>query len=40
MAREMQKLVIVGHGAAGLAAALSAADQARICGLGVDITLL
>jgi tricarballylate dehydrogenase len=40
MAREMQKLVIVGHGAAGLAAALSAAEQARICGLGVDITLL
>src|SRR5216683_5670767 len=40
MAREMQKLVIVGHGAAGLAAALSAAQQARICGLGVDVTLL
>lgn len=36
----MQKLVIVGHGAAGLAAALSAAEQARTRGLRVDITLL
>jgi tricarballylate dehydrogenase len=40
MAREMQKLVIVGHGAAGLAAALSAAEQARSLGLRVEITLL
>src|SRR5258708_39848500 len=40
MAQDMQKLVIVGHGAAGLAAALSAAEQARACGLRVDITLL
>ena len=36
----MQKLVIVGHGAAGLAAALSAAEQAPRRGLDVDITLL
>jgi tricarballylate dehydrogenase len=40
MVQHMQKLVIVGHGAAGLAAALSAAEQARTSGLGVDITLL
>jgi tricarballylate dehydrogenase len=40
MARDMQKLVIVGHGAAGLAAALSAAEQARACGLRVNITLV
>src|SRR5882724_2463341 len=40
MAQDMQKLVIVGHGAAGLAAALSAAEQARACGLRVYITLL
>jgi tricarballylate dehydrogenase len=35
-----QKLVIVGHGAAGLAAAVSAAEQARACGLPIEITLL
>ncbi len=35
-----QKLVIVGHGAAGLAAALSAAEQARSRGLRIEITLL
>ena len=40
MARDMQKLVIVGHGAAGLAAALSAAERARSLGLRTDITLL
>ena len=40
MAQDMQKLVIVGHGAAGLAAARSAAEQARACGSRVDITLL
>jgi len=40
MAQHMKKLVIVGHGAAGLAAALSAAEQARTRGLGIDITLL
>jgi tricarballylate dehydrogenase len=35
-----QKLVVVGHGAAGLAAALSAVEQARARGLHIDITLL
>jgi tricarballylate dehydrogenase len=40
MARDPQKLVIVGHGAAGLAAAVSAAEQARGLGLPVEITLL
>src|SRR6195256_6627348 len=35
-----RKLVVVGHGAAGLAAALSAAEQARSRGLCIDITLL
>jgi tricarballylate dehydrogenase len=40
MAQDIKKLVVVGHGAAGLAAALSAAEQARSRGLSVDITLL
>ena len=40
MARNPQKLVVVGHGAAGLAAAVSAAEQARSRGLRIDITLL
>jgi tricarballylate dehydrogenase len=40
VAQQMKKLVIVGHGAAGLAAALSAAEQARACGIQVEITLL
>src|SRR3981189_3654067 len=40
MMRDHPKLVVVGHGAAGLAAALSAAEQARSRGLPVDITLL
>jgi tricarballylate dehydrogenase len=40
MVRTLQKLIVVGHGAAGLAAALSAAEQARSRGLPVDITLL
>ena len=40
MTRNLPKLVVVGHGAAGLAAALSAAEQARSRGLGIDITLL
>jgi tricarballylate dehydrogenase len=40
MTRNPQKLVVVGHGAAGLAAALSAAEQARGRGLRIDITLL
>jgi tricarballylate dehydrogenase len=35
-----QKLVVVGHGAAGLAAAMSAAEQAQSRGVAVDITVL
>jgi tricarballylate dehydrogenase len=35
-----RKLVVVGHGAAGLAAALSAAEQAQDGGVPIDITLL
>ena len=34
------KLVVVGQGAAGLAAAVSAAEQAESCGLAIEITLL
>jgi tricarballylate dehydrogenase len=40
MRQDLQKLVVVGHGAAGLAAALSAAEQAHGRGLPIDITLL
>ena len=40
MTQHPRKLVVVGHGAAGLAAALSAAEQARSRGLHIDITLL
>lgn len=40
MPRNPRKLVIVGHGAAGLAAAVSAAEQARSLGLAIEITLL
>ena len=40
MTQDLQRLVVVGHGAAGLAAALSAAEQARSLDLPVDITLL
>jgi tricarballylate dehydrogenase len=40
MMRNLQKLVVVGHGAAGLAAALSAAEQARSRSLRIDITLI
>ena len=40
MTRNLPKLVVVGHGAAGLAAALSAAEQARNRGLDIDVTLL
>jgi tricarballylate dehydrogenase len=40
MMQDFRKLVVVGHGAAGLAAALSAAEQARSRGLRIDITLL
>jgi tricarballylate dehydrogenase len=35
-----RKLVVVGHGAAGLAAGLSAAEHARSRGLRIDVTLL
>jgi tricarballylate dehydrogenase len=40
MARNPQKLVVVGHGAAGLAAALSAAEHSRSRALPIDIILL
>jgi succinate dehydrogenase/fumarate reductase flavoprotein subunit len=40
MTRNPGKLVVVGHGAAGLAAALSASEQAQSRGFPVDITLL
>jgi tricarballylate dehydrogenase len=40
MDRNPKKLVVVGHGAAGLAAALSAAEQAQSRGLAIDITVV
>jgi tricarballylate dehydrogenase len=40
MTQNPQRLVVVGHGAAGLAAALSAAERAHSRGLRIDITLL
>src|SRR6266850_444465 len=40
MTQDLQRLVVVGHGAAGLAAALSAAEQARSLDLRTDITVL
>jgi tricarballylate dehydrogenase len=40
MTENTRKLVVVGHGAAGLAAALSAAEHACSRGLRIDITLL
>src|SRR5216683_49237 len=40
MTQNLQRLVVVGHGAAGLAAALAAAEQARSRGLRIEITLL
>jgi tricarballylate dehydrogenase len=40
MIQNPRKLVVVGHGAAGLAAAVSAAEQARMAGVQVEITLL
>jgi tricarballylate dehydrogenase len=40
MPQDPAKLVVVGHGAAGLAAALSAAEAARNCGAAVEITVL
>jgi tricarballylate dehydrogenase len=40
MTQLSRKLIVVGHGAAGLAAALSAAEQARARGARIEITLL
>jgi tricarballylate dehydrogenase len=40
MATKTAKLVVVGHGAAGLAAALSAAEEARRRNAAIDITIL
>ena len=40
MARDSKQLVIIGHGAAGLAAAVSAAEQAARLNLALAITLL
>jgi tricarballylate dehydrogenase len=40
MSQSPHNLVVVGHGAAGLAAALSAAEQAKSAGLPIEITLL
>jgi tricarballylate dehydrogenase len=40
MSENSRKLVIVGHGAAGLAAAVSAAEQARARGIRIGITVL
>jgi tricarballylate dehydrogenase len=40
MGQNLRKLIVVGHGAAGLAAALSAAEQTRARGMRVEITLL
>jgi tricarballylate dehydrogenase len=38
--QNVRRLIVVGHGAAGLAAAVAAAEQARSRGLRIDITLL
>jgi tricarballylate dehydrogenase len=40
MPRNSRRLVVVGHGAAGLAAAAAAAERAGRLGLSIDITLL
>lgn len=40
MTRNPAKLVVVGHGAAGLAAAVSAAEQARSRQVDIEVTLL
>lgn len=40
MTRAARKLVVIGHGAAGLAAALAAAEQARSLRADIEITLL
>ena len=40
MSQNPHRLIVVGHGAAGLAAALSAAEQAQSRGVPIDITML
>src|SRR5947209_20219544 len=40
MMQDRRKLIVIGHGAAGLAAAVSAAEHSRNRGLPVDITVL
>ena len=40
MTQDPRKLVVVGHGAAGLAAAVAAAEQSQSQGLAVDITVV
>jgi tricarballylate dehydrogenase len=40
MTQHSRKLIVVGHGAAGLTAALSAAEHARARGVRIDITVL
>src|SRR5882757_9174556 len=40
MTQNSRKLIVVGHGAAGLAAALSAIEHARARRLPIDITVL
>jgi tricarballylate dehydrogenase len=40
MTTAAQKLVVIGHGAAGLAAALAAAEQARGLSAAIEITLI
>jgi tricarballylate dehydrogenase len=40
MSQSPHRLIVVGHGAAGLAAALSAAEQAKSRGVPIDITVL
>ncbi len=40
MTQNPRRLVVVGHGAAGLAAALAAAEQVRSRGLAIEVTLL
>jgi len=40
MTPQAKQLVVVGHGAAGLAAALSAAEEAKRLGIAIDVTLI
>jgi tricarballylate dehydrogenase len=40
MTQNLRRLIVVGHGAAGLAAALAAAEQARSAGVAIEVTLL